>query len=555
MLKKLKSDLELLILNKTNYNLKVVDSRIKDSDLSISLFKLAKETCIDIEHLYQEIATVLKTNKLVMQTSLLSGFLNIVINKELFYKEVIIEILSKEDKYSEKKPLNKTVVIDYSAPNIAKSFSVGHLRSTVIGNSLKQIYQNEGYKVIGINYLGDWGTQFGNLIAGYNLYGKEYDLKNHEIDAIKDIYVRFHKEAEEKPELLNLGRNEFLKLEQGDPTNLALWKHFRDISITEFEKTYQRLNIKFDTYAGESDYNNKIDDVITDLKKKNLLAVDNNCQVVYLDNNLPPALITKQDGSSLYISRDLAALKDRDQKYHFAKALYVVGGEQKLHFEQLKQVATKLGYNNNFEHVSFGLVLQDGKKMSTRKGTGKKLEEVIDDAYLKEKNEIGIKNPHLKDIDKVADQIATSALIFFNLKNDRTLNIDFNLDEMLRFEGQTGPYLQYSIVRIKSILKKAPKASKNIDYKLLASENYNELLMMLARFPEITSEACLNNAPNIISKYLINLAQLFNKFYGAEKIISDNKLVLNTNISLIKAIMFVLIKGLKLLGLAVLEEM
>lgn len=555
MLKKLKSDLELLILNKTNYNLKVVDSRIKDSDLSISLFKLAKETCIDIEHLYQEIATVLKTNKLVMQTSLLSGFLNIVINKELFYKEVIIEILSKEDKFSEKKPLNKTVVIDYSAPNIAKSFSVGHLRSTVIGNSLKQIYQNEGYKVIGINYLGDWGTQFGNLIAGYNLYGKEYDLKNHEIDAIKDIYVRFHKEAEEKPELLNLGRNEFLKLEQGDPTNLALWKHFRDISITEFEKTYQRLNIKFDTYAGESDYNNKIDDVITDLKKKNLLAVDNNCQVVYLDNNLPPALITKQDGSSLYISRDLAALKDRDQKYHFAKALYVVGGEQKLHFEQLKQVATKLGYNNNFEHVSFGLVLQDGKKMSTRKGTGKKLEEVIDDAYLKEKNEIGIKNPHLKDIDKVADQIATSALIFFNLKNDRTLNIDFNLDEMLRFEGQTGPYLQYSIVRIKSILKKAPKASKNIDYKLLASENYNELLMMLARFPEITSEACLNNAPNIISKYLINLAQLFNKFYGAEKIISDNKLVLNTNISLIKAIMFVLIKGLKLLGLAVLEEM
>ncbi len=555
MLKKLKSDLELLILNKTNYNLKVVDSRIKDSDLSISLFKLAKETCIDIEHLYQEIATVLKTNKFVMQTSILSGFLNIVINKELFYKEVIIEILSKEDKFSEKKPLNKTVVIDYSAPNIAKSFSVGHLRSTVIGNSLKQIYQNEGYKVIGINYLGDWGTQFGNLIAGYNLYGKEYDLKNHEIDAIKDIYVRFHKEAEEKPELLNLGRNEFLKLEQGDPTNLALWKHFRDISITEFEKTYQRLNIKFDTYAGESDYNNKIDDVITDLKKKNLLAVDNNCQVVYLDNNLPPALITKQDGSSLYISRDLAALKDRDQKYHFAKALYVVGGEQKLHFEQLKQVATKLGYNNNFEHVSFGLVLQDGKKMSTRKGTGKKLEEVIDDAYLKEKNEIGIKNPHLKDIDKVADQIATSALIFFNLKNDRTLNIDFNLDEMLRFEGQTGPYLQYSIVRIKSILKKAPKASKNIDYKLLASENYNELLMMLARFPEITSEACLNNAPNIISKYLINLAQLFNKFYGAEKIISDNKLVLNTNISLIKAIMFVLIKGLKLLGLAVLEEM
>ena len=432
---------------------------------------------------------------------------------------------------------------------------MGHFRSTVIGNSLKQIYQNEGYKVIGINYLGDWGTQFGNLIAGYNLYGKEYDLKNHEIDAIKDIYVRFHKEAEEKPELLNLGRNEFLKLEQGDPTNLALWKHFRDISITEFEKTYQRLNIKFDTYAGESDYNNKIDDVITDLKKKNLLAVDNNCQVVYLDNNLPPALITKQDGSSLYISRDLAALKDRDQKYHFAKALYVVGGEQKLHFEQLKQVATKLGYNNNFEHVSFGLVLQDGKKMSTRKGTGKKLEEVIDDAYLKEKNEISIKNPHLKDIDKVADQIATSALIFFNLKNDRTLNIDFNLDEMLRFEGQTGPYLQYSIVRIKSILKKAPKASKNIDYKLLTSENYNELLMMLARFPEITSEACLNNAPNIISKYLINLAQLFNKFYGAEKIISDNKLVLNTNISLIKAIMFVLIKGLKLLGLAVLEEM
>lgn len=556
MLKKLKLELEKQILKKTNYQIKVVDSRIKDSDLSISLFKLMKETYTDMEILYKEIATSIKDNKYVKATNLLSGFLNISLNKALFNRLVLDTIISLEDNFAKKEPLNKTIVIDYSAPNIAKSFSVGHLRSTVIGNALKNIYQNEGYKVVGINYLGDWGTQFGNLIAGYNLYANEYDLKNNEIDSIKDIYVRFHKEAETNPELLDLGRKEFLKLEQNDATNIKLWQHFRAISIKEFEKTYERLNVSFDLYSGESEYNDKISAVINDLKEKKLLSLDNNCQVVFLKNNLPPALITKQDGTSLYLTRDLACLKDRDEKYHFEKALYVVGGEQKLHFEQLKQVAEMLGYNHNFQHISFGLVLQNGKKMSTRKGTGKKLDEVIDDAFNKAKQEILEKNPNLANIDEVANKIATSALIFFNLKNDRILNIDFNLDDMLKFEGQTGPYLQYSIVRIKSILKKVLTTKNNkLDETLLAKDIYNDIILTLARFSEITTEACLNNAPSLISKYLLNLAQLFNKFYAQEKIISDDKLVLNTNIYLIKAIMLVLTKGLSLLGLSVLEEM
>lgn len=557
MLYTLQQTLEKEILNNLNFNCTITESKFEGADLALSLFKLSKDTSLPLPELAKQITAVLLKNPLVQTCSFVNGFLNICLKRIDFSKMVIDEIINKKEKYGSLPVNNQTVVLDYSAPNIAKSFSVGHLRSTVIGNSLAQIYKDQGYKTVSINYLGDWGTQFGNMIVAYNMWKDDYDLKNSEIESLQDMYIRFHKEAVANPSLSEQGRNAFHNLELKDKAHLKLWERFRQVSLLDFNKIYELLNIDFDVVSGESEYNDKVRDVITDLENKSLLVTDSDARVVFLNDDMPPALIAKSDGSSLYITRDLAALKDRFEKYHFAKALYVVGGEQKLHFTQLKLVAEKLGYPSDIEHISFGLILQNGKKMSTRRGNGKKLNEVISEASAKALQEIEKKNSTLKNKEEIALKIATSALIFFNLKNDRNLVIDFNLNEMLQFEGQTGPYLQYSVVRIKSILKEAKtKINKDdIDYVLYNDNHYFPLIFNMAKFPQVIKKACLTNSPDLIAKYLLQLAQQFNQFYANTKVIVKDKDTLNANLAIITSLKTILEKGLKLLGLAILDEM
>lgn len=529
----------------------VEEPKRADSDLAIPLFNVSKKEQIPIDEVSKEISSLLYDYPLINKLEFDRGFLNIYFNRELFSKEVLSSI--KDDTYGSLPSNGKVVCIDYSSPNIAKSFSVGHLRSTVIGASLYKVYEKLGYQVIGINHLGDWGTQFGKMIVAYDLWGNEEELKKNPIDYLQSLYVKFHEEENE--ELEEKARETFKALEDGDERVLALWKYFKDESLKEFMKMYEILNVKFDSYHGEAFYNDKMDDVVKILTEKELTEVDDGALIVRLDDNLPPALIKRSDGATLYITRDLAALLYRYNTYHFDKVLYVVGNEQKLHFNQLKKVSDLMGYNFDITHVNFGLVLIDGKKMSTREGKVVKLYDVISEAVNLAHKAITEKNPNLKDKEEAARKIGVSAVIFNDLKNDRKLDIDFNLEEMLSFEGLTGPYLQYSSVRIYSMLKDEIIKEGLVDLSLFNDELYYKLVILLSQFSNTLERVIQENGPHILSRYLLNLASTFNQFYGVHKVIVEDEKIKNTNLILIKAVRTLLNEGMRLLGMAHLDEM
>lgn len=504
-----------------------------------------------------EISTKLNS-ELFEKVEVVNGYVNIFLNKKELTNKVVNEIIDKNSEYGNSDIGNgKCVVIDYSSPNIAKPFGVGHLRSTVIGNALRNICEKNGYKVVSINYLGDWGTQFGKLVYAYNKWGNEEEVKKHPIDELKRLYVKFHEEAENNPVLDEEGRHAFKLLEDGDPKSIELWKWFSEESIKEFNKTYDLLGINnFDSWHGESFYNDKMDRVVRELEVKNLLEESEGASIVRLEGDIAPALIKRSDGATLYITRDLAAAIYRKETYKFDEALYVVGNEQTLHFNQLKQVLSKLEYNwsNDVHHIPFGMILQNGKKMSTRQGKSVKLHDVLVEAIELAKKYIEERNSDLDNKDEISHKIGVGAVIFNDLKNYRTNDIEFNLEDILKFEGETGPYIQYTYARIMSLLNN--RKNIEVDFNNVDINEYAwYLIFKLYQFDEIVKQAKIDYDPSLIAKYLIDIAQDFNKWYANEKFIDSDEYKTEARLLIASATSVVLKEGMRLLGIQALNKM
>ena len=533
-------------------------------DYAFPCFKLAKSLRKAPPVIASEIKEEIKLDDgSIEKIEIVGGYLNIYINKASLAETVLKEVAQKQEKYgSSNIGMGKNVVIDYSAPNIAKPFHIGHLRSTVIGGALYKIYNFLGYNSVGINYLGDWGLQFGKVMAGYDMWKDEYDFSQSEIQAILKIYVRFCQEEKEKPELTELAREYFKRLEDGEEKEVETWKWIRRISLENYQKTYNLLNSKFDSYNGESYYNDKMDAVVDELREKGLLKESEGAQVVDLSEyDMPPCIIITSAGTTIYATRDLASLKDRINKYDFDKAIYVVGNEQRLHFKQVFKVLELMGYPEyarKCEHVPFGLVVdKDGEKIGSRKGNSVFLEDILKEAIQKVEKIIDEKNPGLEDKGEVARKGGVGAIIFNDLSNSRIKDEIFDWDMLLNFQGETGPYIQYIYVRTRSLLEKAGYVPdlENINFSKLQEKEAVETLKLLYRFNEFVTLAADKNEPSIISRYLIDVAQNFSTFYNEHKIITEDKTVQDARLALTYAVGTVLKSGVTLLGMEMPNKM
>ncbi|OFI47203.1 arginine--tRNA ligase [Floricoccus penangensis] len=526
-------------------------------DIAFPAFTLAKTRHMAPQAIASDLAEKINTDGLekVVATG---PYVNFFLDKNSVSTKVVDQVVGEKEHYGDQNiGHGAKVTIDMSSPNIAKPFSIGHLRSTVIGDALANIYQKIGYTPVRINHLGDWGKQFGMLIVAYKKYGNEEAVRENPIDELLKLYVRINEEAETNPEIDEEARAWFRKLEDGDEEALSLWKWFRDESLEEFNRLYNKMDVDFDSYNGEAFYNDKMDAVVQILEDKGLLEESQGATIVDLDDEgLNPALIKKSDGATLYITRDIAAAKYRKDNYDFAKSLYVVGGEQTGHFKQLKAVLKKMGYDwaDDIEHVSFGLVTRDGKKLSTRKGNIIRLEPTMDEAIERALAQINAKNPDLPNKERVAHQVGVGAIKFYDLKNERTNGYDFNLEEMLSFEGETGPYVQYTYARIQSILRKADyKAQSDVEIDFNDSDSW-EIVKLLQDFPNVIKRAADKYEPSVISKYVINLAQAFNKYYAHVRILEENE-GLQARLALADSTATVIKESLRLLGVEAPEEM
>ena len=485
-------------------------------------------------------------------------YVNFFLDKDAISHQVLTDVIAEKDQYGQ---LNigqgRNVTIDMSSPNIAKPFSVGHLRSTVIGDALANIHGKLGFNPIRINHLGDWGKQFGMLIVAYKLWGDKTAVEADPISELLKLYVRINAEAEEKPELDEEARQWFKKLEDGDQEALELWQWFRDESLVEFNRIYEKLDVHFDSFNGEAFYNDKMDEGIQILEEKGLLQESKGAQIVDLESyNLPPALIRKTDGATLYITRDIATAMYRKRTYDFVKSIYVVGQEQINHFKQLKAVLKEMGFDwsDDMTHVTFGLVTKDKKKLSTRKGNIILLEPTLDEAILRALSQIEAKNPNLENKEEVAHAVGVGAVKFFDLKTDRDNGYDFDLEAMVSCEGETGPYVQYAYARIQSILRKAnfvPSTENN--YKLADAESW-EIIKHIQNFSTVVERAGDKFDPSLIAKYAINLAQAFNKYYAHTRILDESP-ERDSRLALAYATGVVLKEALRLLGVKAPEKM
>lgn len=486
-------------------------------------------------------------------------YVNFFLDKVATSRETLQTILTlKADYGNNTDGQGANVTIDMSSPNIAKPMSMGHLRSTVIGNALANITAKNGYQPIKINHLGDWGTQFGKLIYAYKTWGSEDEVKADPIATLLRYYVEFHEKAKADDSLNDEGRAWFKKLEDGDEEALALWAWFREESLKEFTEIYDRLDISFDSFNGEAFYNDKMAKVVDHLTEKDLLVTSQGAQIVDLSEinpNLTPAMIKRTDGATLYMTRDLAAAVYRKETYDFAKSLYVVGGEQREHFVQMKAVLSLMGFAwaDDVEHISFGLITFNGKKMSTRKGDVVLLKDVLNDAHDLALKQIQEKNPTLENKETVAEQVGAGAVVFHDLMNDRTNNFDFNLEEVVRFEGDTGPYVQYTNARAKSILRKAP-VSVSLDAVTLDDPMTWDIITTLNSFPTTVQRAWQQREASIIAKYALTLSRAFNKYYANSKILTADD-QLQARLALVEAVTIVLTESLRLLGVKAPEEM
>lgn len=526
-------------------------------DLAFPAFTLAKVLRKAPQAIATEIVEAV-SDKHIARAEAMGPYANFFLERSAFADEVLKEVLELGEHYGDwDYGQGRKVVIDMSSPNIAKPMSMGHLRSTVIGNAIANLEKKVGYEPIRINHLGDWGTQFGKLIEAYKLWGSEELVKADPIAELIKLYVRFHEEAELDPTLDDKGRAWFKKLEDGDAEAVRLWEWFRSESLKEFNRVYDLLGVTFDSYNGEAFYNDKMDVVVDMLEDANLLKVDNGATIVDLEKyDLPPALIKKSDGATLYMTRDLAAANYRKNTYDFAKCIYVVGMEQSNHFKQLKAVLKELNlpWAETIVHIPFGLITLNGKKLSTRKGKIILLEGVLKEATELALKQIEAKNPSLENKEAVAHAVGVGAVIFHDLKNDRTNNFDFALEEVVQFEGETGPYVQYTHARAMSILRKANHTVDTKEAFSLTDDDAWEVLKLIENYPNVVRFAEEKCEPSVIAKFVINLAQAFNKYYAHTKVLVEDE-AFNSRIALVQTTASLLKQGLALLGVAAPDEM
>ena len=528
----------------------------KMGDYAFPAFLLAKERRMAPQQIASNIVSEIATDGF-KEVKAVGPYVNFFLNQANFGAETLAEVLRHDDYGHNTDGEAGHVTIDMSSPNIAKPMSMGHLRSTVIGNSLAEIAKANGYQPIKINHLGDWGTQFGKLMSAYKRWGSEEEVKADPINTLVKYYVRFHKEAETQPELNDEGRAWFKKLEDGDEEAHGLWSWFREESLKEFMELYNDLDIDFDSFNGEAFYNDKMDAVIDTLKEKQLLVESQGAQVVDLeDEGLNVAMIQRTDGATLYMTRDLAAAIFRKNNYNFVKSLYVVGGEQREHFKQLKAVLNKMGYewSNDIEHIPFGMITVDGKKLSTRSGRIVLLKDVLADSVKLATAQIDEKNPDLPNKAEVAHEVGTGAVVFHDLMNERLGDFDFKLEEVVRFEGDTGPYVQYTNARAQSILRKAGKPELDLTNLSIDDEQVWETEKLVANFSDTVRRAWRDREPSVIAKYALNLARTFNKYYANSKILVEDD-QLNARLALVTAVSNVLTESLRLLGVKAPQEM
>ncbi len=538
-----------------------IPSDLSKGDYAFPCFKLAKVLKKAPPLIAKEISEKIIKPECVEKIEVINAYINFYIDKSLFIKDVLEKVFDKKENYG-KSDLGKgkNIVIDYSSPNVAKPFHIGHLRSTVIGNALYNIFNCIGYKSVGINYLGDWGTQFGKLIVAYKNWGDKEAVEKDDIKELSRIYVKFHEEAEKNPSLDDEARNWLVKMQEGDEEALKLWKWFVDISMKEFNRIYDRLNIKFDSYKGESFYNDKMASVVKEIKEKNLLKESEGAQIVDLSEyNMPPCLILRRDGGTLYPTRDISAAIYRKKTYDFEKCIYITALDQNLHFAQWFKVLELMGYDwyKDLIHIPFGLVSLGDRKLSTRKGHVVLMEDILNSAVEKTKSIIDEKNPNLKDKEKIAEDIGIGAVIFNDLYNSRIKNVVFDLQKMLNFDGETGPYVQYTHARACSILRKAEisKIDFDIDFSLLCDDASVDVCRILNEYPDKIIDAAEKYEPYIVTRHIVALAQAFNKFYHDNSILGSDGDLKKARIALTYAVKTVLCSALSIIGIKALEEM
>ena len=529
-------------------------------DFAFPCFKLAKVFRKAPNMIAAELSEKIEAKGVISNVTPLGGYINFFVNKSQLAETVIKDVLTKKEKYGHSDlGKDKTIVIDFSSPNIAKPFHIGHIRTTVIGNALYKIYDSQGYNTVRINHLGDYGTQFGKLIVAFKLWGNKEAVEANPIPELLKLYIQFHDEAERHPEMEDEARAWFTKLENGDKEAKELWQWFRDESLKEFARVYDLLDIEFDSYNGESFYSDKMDRIIDIIKDKGLLQESQGTNIVDLEEyNMPPALITKNDGSTLYMTRDLAAALYRKENYDFEKCIYVVGSQQSLHFQQLFKVLELVGFEwaKDMVHVPFGMVALEEGTMSTRKGRVVFLEDVLKQAIEKTKETMLAKNPNALNVDEIAKQVGVGAVVFQELSNSRIKDYTFSWSRTLSFEGETGPYVQYTHARCCAVLRKAEEeVTTDINYELLNDVDSAEVLKVIASFNKTILNAMRKNEPHIITRFVLDLAQAFNKFYHDNSILVEDAELRKARLALVCATRQALENGLKLLGMQAPERM
>lgn len=529
-------------------------------DFAFPCFRLAKTMRKAPQMIAADIKEAIGEVDFLDDIQVQGAYLNFFVNKELFVKSMV-EAAVADDFGSSDIGAGQTICIDYSSPNVAKNFHVGHLRTTIIGNSLYKIFSKLGYKVVRINHLGDWGTQFGKLIVAYKAWGDEESVKRDGVAELMKLYVKFHEEADKNPALNDEARAWFTKMEHGDEEALRIWQWFKDISLIEYKRTYELLGMDFDYYLGESFYRDKTADVVKRLSDAGLLTESEGAQIVNLDEyDMAPCLILKNDGSSIYATRDLAAIFYRKETYHFSKCLYVTGQEQKLHFAQVFKVVELLGNEwakDQLVHIPYGLVSLEGAKLSTRSGNVIYAEDILLEAISKIKEIIEEKNPDIPDKEETAKKIGVGAVIFNDLYNQRIKDVSFKWEKLLNFDGETGPYVQYTYARCSSILRKVTDFVPGgaIDYSLLTDMESMDLLKEIFRFPRVVYDASEKYEPSVVARFAVDVAQSFNKFYNANRINVEDKALRDARMTLVYLTRKTIRDALLLLGIECPEQM
>lgn len=542
------------------YNLIEIPPQDDMGDYSFPCFSLAKIKRKNPAQIASELKEEIGEIETIEKIEVLNAYINFFADKSFIQNQILNEVLEEKENYGKKQiGTGKNVTIDFSAPNIAKPFHIGHIRSTVIGDAIRNIYKALGYNTIGINYIGDYGTQFGVMIAAYKLWGDKEAIDADPINELLKLYVRYNSEAEDDPSMMDAARAEFRNLEEGQEEAVELWQWFKDLSLKEFDRVYEILDIKFDNYHGES-YNAKAEPrVIKELRDKNLLIESDGAQIMDLsDEDLPPAIILKSNGSSAYITRDIATAENRDMEYGYYKNLYVVASQQNLHFQQLRKILKKMGHDywEKCIHIPFGLVSMKDKTLSTRRGHVIFLEDVLNKAIEKTKEIMVERNADIDDIDKTAQIVGIGAVKFQELYNNRIKDYVFNWDNLLNFNGETGPYVQYTYARAKSVLRKAGKEEfEKMNFSKLNTAEEMALIKSIGLFEDALIKAHDKYEPSMVSRAIMDIAKNFNKFYNAHQINVEDEQLQNERLALTYASAIVIKEGLALLGIKTVEKM